>query len=400
MDKTFLNLLNSQHNPNSQQESNLQNYQNISNFQQLPSQSFSNLPNYIDFSNPPSSQMHSNMHYNSQNIPRSHILINVDNTVDLNDWSSNPSQIRVEQSQPSLSQAPKKQTNAKKRGENKTWREKEDEALMSAWCFSSTNAIIGKNQSTITRWAKVVEMYEQARSENPNEIGARSEDALKCRFKKLNEMANKWISCYKEMLSRPRRSGTNDEDVENEAQKLFEADNGGARYADLKVFKNVMCKHRKWSIENINEQQVDFTSNEELTPVSGGSSKRSRMNESDTPPSVNVSESSEHRPEGRDAAKKKRKGKAPAFKPLFNEDFTSKLHDMQISRDKGINVMEKKIEIELEMEKVRHEIVKKKEEGRNKRSDKMVLNTLLGRNDLSPDEEELKQILIKSLYKY
>ncbi|KAK9705523.1 hypothetical protein RND81_07G063600 [Saponaria officinalis] len=160
-----------------------------------------------------------------------------------------------------------------------------------------------------------------------------------------------------------------------------------------------MYKHRRWSIENINEQQVDITSNEELTPFSGGSSKRSRTNESDTPPSVNVSESVEHRPEDRDAAKKKRKGKAVASNSLFNEDFTSKLDEMQISRDKGINVMKNKIDIELEMEKVRHEIVKKKEEGRNKRSDKMVLNTLLGRNNLRPDEEELKQILIQTLYK-
>ncbi|KAK9667655.1 hypothetical protein RND81_13G002800 [Saponaria officinalis] len=296
--------------------------------------------------------MHSNMQYNSQNIRPSHFFQNVDNTVDLNNWSPNPSQIRVEHTQPSPSRTPKKQTNAKKRGENKSWREKEDEALMSAWCFSSTNAIIGKNQSTITRCAKVVELYEQARCENPNEIGVRSEDALKCRFKKLNEMANKWISCYKAILSRPKRSETNDEDLENDAQKLFEADNGGARYADLKVFNNVMCKHRGWSIEHINEKQIDITSNEELSPVSGGSSKRSRINESDTPPTVNVGESVEHRPEGRDAAKKKRQGKAVASNSLFNEDYTSKLDEMQISRDKGINIMEKKIEIELEMEKV------------------------------------------------
>ncbi|KAK9704825.1 hypothetical protein RND81_07G013600 [Saponaria officinalis] len=188
--------------------------------------------------------------------------------------------------------------------------------------------------------------------------------------------------------------------MEADAQKLFEADNGGVRYNDLKVFKNVMCKHRKWSIENINEQLIDIESNEELTLSSGGSSKRSRINEPETPPSVNVGESVERRPEGRDAAKKKRNGKAVVSNSLLNEQFSAKLDEMQLSRDKGINVMEKKIEMELEMEKVRHEIVKKKEEGRDKRSDKMVLNTLLARNDLRPDEEELKQNLIKRLYKF
>ncbi|KAK9681975.1 hypothetical protein RND81_10G040600 [Saponaria officinalis] len=160
-----------------------------------------------------------------------------------------------------------------------------------------------------------------------------------------------------------------------------------------------MCKHRRWSIEHINEQQIDIASNEELSPVSGGSSKRSRMNESDTPHSVNVGESVEHRPDGRDATKKKRKSKAVTSNFLFNEDYTSKFDEMQISTDIGINIMEKKIEIEFEMKKVRHEILKKKEDGRNKRSDKIVLNTLLSRNDLRPDEEELKQILIKRLYK-
>ncbi|KAK9665100.1 hypothetical protein RND81_14G090200 [Saponaria officinalis] len=148
---------------------------------------------------------------------------------------------------------------------------------MSAWCLVTTNATHGKNQSQIIRWAKVLEVYETTRLENPNEIGARNTEALRQRYKILSKNASKWISCYKAVLSRPRKSGTNDQDLEDAAQKLY-FDENRSRYNDLKVFKNVMSMNPKWSLDNYEERQPQVNVDEESATESGESLKRSRVN--------------------------------------------------------------------------------------------------------------------------
>ncbi|KAL1556210.1 glutathione S-transferase T3-like [Salvia divinorum] len=47
------------------------------------------------------------------------------------------------------------------------WSEQEDIALMFAWCFVSTNAIVGTNQTSANLWQSILDLYEQSRIENP-----------------------------------------------------------------------------------------------------------------------------------------------------------------------------------------------------------------------------------------
>ncbi|GJZ70205.1 putative nuclease HARBI1 [Tanacetum coccineum] len=51
-------------------------------------------------------------------------------------------------------------------------------------------------------WAKIWQMYEQTRAENPKDIGPRNENQMKGRFKRLNENANNWVDAYKAAYSR------------------------------------------------------------------------------------------------------------------------------------------------------------------------------------------------------
>ncbi|KAK9715045.1 hypothetical protein RND81_06G139400 [Saponaria officinalis] len=145
----------------------------------------------------------------------------------------------------------------RKRGESNAWREAEDEALMSAWCVVSTNPTLGKNQNQHTRWTKVSELYEQSRLKNPRQISAKSCEAMRSRFRRLNVLSNKWISCMKMVRSQPRISGTNAKDDEAAAQSLFSGDNKDKRFEYLSLFNNVMSKNPKWSLDNTDVQQLD-----------------------------------------------------------------------------------------------------------------------------------------------
>ena len=84
---------------------------------------------------------------------------------------------------------------------NVKWETKEDIALMAAWCHVSGDSTRGNNQRKSSMWARICQMYEQTRAENPTEIGPRNENQMKGRFKRLNENANKWIAAYRAAYS-------------------------------------------------------------------------------------------------------------------------------------------------------------------------------------------------------
>lgn len=184
---------------------------------------------------------------------------------------------------------------------------------MAAWCHVSSDSTRGNNQRKSSVWARICKMYEQTRSENPKDIGPRNENQMKGRFKRLSENGSKWVAAYRAAYSR-KTSGMNLKDVELEAHKIYEAD--GSKFLDLTVFNEVMCKNPKWMLnidrDNTGSHPMDGEPNEE----SGGSTKRSRTTEEgeyvvhsnqETPTSGG---STIQRPIGRDAAKKKGKGKA------------------------------------------------------------------------------------------
>ncbi|KAK9677262.1 hypothetical protein RND81_11G131500 [Saponaria officinalis] len=247
-----------------------------------------------------------------------------------------------------------------KKSETKKWNDKEDEALMSAWCISSTDSIVGKNQNTTTRWNKVFELYEQARVENQNhsQLGIRSIEAMKNRFKRLNFVVNKWVGCYNQVLNRPPRSGTNIDDDIEAAQELFRKANDDNDFVDFNVYNNVMSKHQKWCL-----QRSNFSVTGE---VSGSGSKRSRsdMDSSPgsvnipTPPSLNVDTSTglnevddiNNRPEGREAAKK-RKGKKTTHS-LFDEEDRARLDGVRFATEAQVGLRQRRIEPDLKIEEI------------------------------------------------
>ncbi|KAG6390717.1 hypothetical protein SASPL_148461 [Salvia splendens] len=123
-------------------------------------------------------------------------------------------------------------------------------------------------------------LYHESQAENPTEINKRNVDSMKSRWKRLNENASKWVAACREANAR-RRSGMSDQDVENEAHSIYQAE-GGNKFQDL---------------------------------IDGSNSKRTKTSESGeyTIPSNPETPTSRHstssRPIGRDKAKRKGKSK-------------------------------------------------------------------------------------------
>ncbi|GJS27010.1 glutathione S-transferase T3-like protein [Tanacetum coccineum] len=289
------------------------------------------------------------------------------------------------------------------------WETKEDIALMAAWCQVSGDPTRGNNQRKSSMWAKIWQMYEQTRAENPKDIGPRNENQMKGRFKRLNENASKWVAAYKAAYSR-MKSGMSMKDVELDAHKIYEGD--GSKFLDLTVFNEVMCKHPKWMLnidrDNTRSRPIDEEPNEE----SGGSTKRSRTSEEgeyvvhsnqETP---NSGGSTIQRPIGRDAAKKKGKGKAS--QSFSSAEFVEELRAMRITRESEIEVMNKRLEVDKkreereikreERELKREERELKKEERKTKKMYLLHLNALLAKDHLSPEDEDMKRNLYEMLY--
>ncbi|KAK9724825.1 hypothetical protein RND81_05G101100 [Saponaria officinalis] len=244
---------------------------------------------------------------------------------------------------------------------------------MSAWILCSSNPILGKNQRTITRWNDVFELYEKTRTENQNQsqLGIRSIEGMKSRYKRLNSVVSQWIGCYAQVLNRPPASGTNIEDDIELAQKLFRPKNSNNDFVDFGVYNNIMSKHPKWSL------QKKVTT--DTTPSSGNAP---------TPSSLNVD--TNDRPEGREAAKKKRNGKAPVvvLESIFCADDRSLISGNRETTKEQNEFRQKRIAADLEIEQIRAQKMKTKMEME-------WLNTLLSQQNLNPEDQEMKDRLME-----
>ncbi|GJU99849.1 glutathione S-transferase T3-like protein [Tanacetum coccineum] len=180
---------------------------------------------------------------------------------------------------------------------------------------------------------------------------------------KRKNLGVQWVAAYRAAYSR-KTSGMNLKDVELDAHKIYEAD--GSKFLDLTVFNEVMCKNPKWMLnidrDNTRSHPIDEEPNEE----SGGSTKRSRTSEEgemlftsnqETP---NSGGSTIQRPIGRDAAKKKGKGKASQSFSFPNNEFVEELRAMRITRESEIEVMNKRLEVD---EKRKEREIKREEKG-------------------------------------
>jgi hypothetical protein len=268
---------------------------------------------------------------------------------DNSQFFSNSSQLPVTES-PHTSQDTQNESRTNK------WEVAEDVALMSAWCMVSEDATRGKNQKKEALWARVKAYYDATRAENPGKLGMRNENQMKGRFTRLNQNGQKWIAAYKEAYRRGR-SGMSQKDIEREAHIIYEQ-GGKGKFLDSVVFYDVMCKHPKWDLQLSRDTTRNRPECEEDNEESGGSVKRSRTTEEgdySNPESPNSVASTIQRPIGRDAAKKKGKGKV-------SNEFVGELRALTLARGNEVEVMQKRIELEHQKEQKREEREKKKEE--------------------------------------
>lgn len=246
-------------------------------------------------------------------------------------------------------------------------------------------------------WNSVYELYEQTRKENQNEgeIGIRSLEGMRNRYKRLNFLVNKWVGCYSKVVNRPPASGTNQEDDIQLAQKLFRNENGNKEFVEFHVYNKIMSKHPKWSLQ---KNQIDVSEN-----ISSSGSKRSRAEMDSSPSSVNVSTPSSvnvptpsnfnvdayERPEGREAAKKKRQGKAPmaGSESMFTPDDISIIEGNRLSTKEQVEFRQKRIDADFKIEELRVQ-------SRRTEMEMSWLNTLLSQQNLNPKDQEMKDKLI------
>ncbi|KAK9697660.1 hypothetical protein RND81_08G052100 [Saponaria officinalis] len=217
---------------------------------------------------------------------------------------------------------------------------------------------------------------------------------MKSRWKRLNLNVNKWVGFYSKVISQPPASGTNIEDDIEAAQKLYRLENNGNDFVDFNVYHNIMSKHPKWSLP---KKGV-------ISEVSESSSKRTRSNMDSSPHSINIQTTSSvnvdtptsvedinNRPKGREAAKR-RKGKTKTTttttESTFNEEDKSLLNGISTDNKAQIQLRQRRIEADLQIAEMTRENIKMK-------SDMKILNTLLAKQHLIPDEEEMKKKLIQ-----
>ncbi|XP_042067185.1 glutathione S-transferase T2-like [Salvia splendens] len=237
------------------------------------------------------------------------------------------------------------------------WSEQEDMALMSAWCFVSTNAVVGTNQTSIHLWQNVLKLYEQTRKENSRIGEQRSLESLKQRYKRLNANVTKWVGAYKKVHDRATSSQFK-EDIEKAAQQLY----GKSKFTHHKVFEEVMRLYPKWELKLNSTGSTRFQPDEDSLEESRGSSERDQAK-----------------------AKAKRKGKEVAT-PSYTipNDFTAALREMRVKRERECDIQERKIKAASDIQE------------RNIKA--AILTPLMARRDLTPEEEDLKRNLIAELF--
>ncbi|KAD5960503.1 hypothetical protein E3N88_11975 [Mikania micrantha] len=212
---------------------------------------------------------------------------------------------------------------------------------------------MAKTRKKSSLWTEVKKLYDETQAENPEKLDRRNEDQMKGRFKRLNQNAQKWVSACREAYRRGR-SGISQKDMET-----------------LELHHDTTRSRPECEREN---------------EESGGSTKRSRTTEEgdySNPETPNSGGSTIQRPIGRDATKKG-KGK-------ISSEFFDGIRALRLTRDNEVEVMNKRVELELQKEQ-------KKDERDLKKMQLLYLNTFLKRENLSVDEENMKHILIAKFY--
>ena len=216
------------------------------------------------------------------------------------------------------------------------WKWAEDKLLISAWLNVSIDPLVGTDQKADAFWDRIQQYCEE---DNPGVI-KRGAAAMRKRWQRINEGAQKFGSCYEDAYKK-MGSGANLDDVNEKAHILHSAKYKKKSNFDKHWFE--LRRQPKW-------RTPSTTDSSKRTKISSSGAYSSSGN-NDTPTSENVAESPV-RPKGREAAKRKGKGKARAVQVSdeweeFRASACRKLNLMEAineTRQKEIETREKEIE--------------------------------------------------------
>nr|XP_017245770.1 PREDICTED: glutathione S-transferase T3-like [Daucus carota subsp. sativus] len=174
------------------------------------------------------------------------------------------------------------------------WKWVEDKLLISAWLNVSIDPLVGTDQKTEAFWDRIHHYCEE---DNPGII-KRGVVAMKKRWQRINEGAQKFGACYEE-AQKTIGSGSNLDDINERAHILHSAKYKKKSNFDRHWFE--LRRQPKWRTPSTSESS-------KKTKLSNSGNYSSSGN-NETPTNENVVESPV-RPKGTKAAKRKGKRKA------------------------------------------------------------------------------------------
>ena len=230
-------------------------------------------------------------------------------------------------------------------GDNATkWTLEEDRRLVKSWINVSTNPITGADQKKSGFWTKVADAFNEAR---PNGATKKPPKTLNSRWNRGIPLVSKWSGCVAQAY-RDKPSGTNEEDIIQNAQDLYEFKTG--KKFNLMHWWVLLKDEPKW--DSVCDQSLQASSKRLRTLECGGHSETSFPGTPSTPNTpINLDSDDTPtfevggivRPMGQKAAK--RKAKAKTDDPL-TEVISKELSFLGSSRVKDSESFAKYVEVQ------------------------------------------------------
>ncbi|XP_022007497.1 glutathione S-transferase T3-like [Helianthus annuus] len=197
--------------------------------------------------------------------------------------------------------APKSGSRAKER----PWTKVEEEALAIAYAKSSTNPIVGNNQTGDSFWKKATAKFHEIMEHSSD----RDVEAVSGKWRKMSKIINNFNAIYNQIYTCPP-SGSNESDILNLAIAKWDSQNPKP-FPHFRAW-NVVRKEQKWTpIPNEVATAKRTKTSESGSYSAGGSTARCQIDINDDPEDdedvLPIHEA--ERPTGRDKAKKEAAGK-------------------------------------------------------------------------------------------
>ncbi len=205
----------------------------------------------------------------------------------------------------------------------KSWSSEEDVTLCTAWLQVSQDSIKGTDQSKETFWASIHAVFQELTQVYD---ANRTLDSLKCRWKDINQEVNRFVGIVSNLFEK-NISGTTDEDILNEAEKLYNAV-AKKNFAYHSSY-DILTQHEKWKIRK--------------TKRSAEKRSAEKQGSSDEKPN-----GKESRPAG---AKKQRQNEEQA---KFHSEVLSNQKRVADALEKRTTLMEKQFQLEETNHKINH----------------------------------------------